>query len=149
MLGGLATTPVASTKEDVARCSLIDAQDSMLLVIDAQQDFYPDRRTDVDRTALADMFSLAPHGWPRWRAAWCVPVVVTEEEAAVNGATAAVIPFAALPAMRRCYPSGLLLARPSAQSGHSRVRIESDCARACTTVLACGGTSASPTRPWG
>lgn len=74
---------------------LIDVQDSMLLVIDAQQDFYPDRRTDVDRAALADMFR---------RAAWVtavasrlgVPVVATEEEAAVNGATAAVI-RAALP----------------------------------------------------
>jgi nicotinamidase-related amidase len=74
---------------------LIDVEHSMLLVIDAQQDFYPDRRTDVDRTALAGMFR---------RAAWVtavasrlgVPVVVTEEEAAHNGSTAAVI-RAALP----------------------------------------------------
>jgi nicotinamidase-related amidase len=74
---------------------LIDVERSMLLVIDAQQDFYPDRRADVDRTALASMFR---------RAAWVtavasrlgVPVVVTEEEAAANGATAAVI-RAALP----------------------------------------------------
>lgn len=69
---------------------LIDVEHSMLLVIDAQQDFYPDRRTDVDRTALAGMFR---------RAAWVtavasrlgVPVVVTEEDAAVNGATATLI----------------------------------------------------------
>lgn len=74
---------------------LIDVEHSMLLVIDAQQDFYSDRRTDVDRTALAGMFR---------RAAWVtavasrlgVPVVVTEEDAAVNGATATVI-RAALP----------------------------------------------------
>jgi nicotinamidase-related amidase len=74
---------------------LIDSERSMLLVIDAQQDFYPDPRTDVDRTALADMFR---------RAAWVtavasrlrVPVVVTEEDAAINGATAALI-RAALP----------------------------------------------------
>jgi nicotinamidase-related amidase len=66
---------------------LIDAEGSMLLVIDAQQDFYPDRRTDVDRAVLERVFR---------RAAWVtavagrlgVPVVVTEEDAAVNGPTA-------------------------------------------------------------
>jgi nicotinamidase-related amidase len=69
---------------------LIGMQQSMLLVIDAQQDFYPARRGDVDRVVLAEMLR---------RAAWVtavagrlgVPVVVTEEDAAVNGATAEVI----------------------------------------------------------
>jgi nicotinamidase-related amidase len=69
---------------------LIEVKQSMLLVIDAQQDFYPASRTDVDRSALRGMFR---------RAAWVtavagrlgVPVVVTEEDAAVNGATAEVI----------------------------------------------------------
>jgi nicotinamidase-related amidase len=74
---------------------LIDVTQSMLLVIDAQQDFYPTRRSDVDRAGLGGMFR---------RAAWVtavagrlgVPVVVTEEDAGVNGATAEVI-RAALP----------------------------------------------------
>jgi nicotinamidase-related amidase len=69
---------------------LIDVEQSMLLVIDAQQEFYPPRRNDVDRSALEDMFR---------RAAWVtavasrlkVPVVVTEEDAAVNGQTAHMI----------------------------------------------------------
>jgi nicotinamidase-related amidase len=69
---------------------LIDMKRSMLLVIDAQQDFYPARRADVDRAALGVMLR---------RAAWVtavagrlgVPVVVTEEDAAVNGATAEII----------------------------------------------------------
>jgi len=69
---------------------LIDVTQSMLLVIDAQQDFYRAARADVDRAGLGGMFR---------RAAWVtalagrlgVPVVVTEEDAAVNGATAEVI----------------------------------------------------------
>jgi nicotinamidase-related amidase len=74
---------------------LIDVKQSMLLVIDAQQDFYPAGRADIDRAAFGEMLR---------RAAWVtavagrlgVPVVVTEEDAAVNGATAEVI-RAALP----------------------------------------------------
>ena len=62
---------------------LIDVTQSMLLVIDAQQDFYSAGRADVDRDELDGMFR---------RAAWVVgvaaglgvPVVVTEEDAAVN-----------------------------------------------------------------
>jgi nicotinamidase-related amidase len=69
---------------------LIDVTQSMLLVIDAQQDFYGSGRTDVDRAVLGGMLR---------RAAWVtavagrlgVPVVVTEEDAAVNGATVEVI----------------------------------------------------------
>ena len=60
----------------------------MVLVIDAQQDFYTRERTDVD--ALHEMFA---------RAAWLVdvasrlgvPVVVIEEDASLRGATACVI----------------------------------------------------------
>ncbi len=69
---------------------LIDVQSSMMLVIDAQQRFYPPERADVDAAALHEMFG---------RAAWLVavasrlgvPVVVTEEDASVHGETAAVI----------------------------------------------------------
>ncbi|MGC8488063.1 MAG: isochorismatase family protein [Clostridia bacterium] len=69
---------------------LIDITCSMVLVIDAQQNFYPVDRRDVDRLALDTMFR---------RAAWLVavagrlkiPVVVTEEDAAVHGATSPVI----------------------------------------------------------
>jgi nicotinamidase-related amidase len=69
---------------------LIGVKQSMLLVIDAQQEFYPASRADVDRAALGEMLR---------RAAWVtavaerlgVPVVVTEEDAALNGATADVI----------------------------------------------------------
>jgi nicotinamidase-related amidase len=69
---------------------LIDVKQSMLLVIDAQQDFYPARRVDVDRAALDEMFRRA--AWVTAMAARLgVEVVVTEEDAAVNGATADVI----------------------------------------------------------
>lgn len=69
---------------------LIDTASSMVLVVDAQQDFYPHERGDVDRAALDAMFE---------RAAWVVgvasrlgvPVVATEEDAAVHGTTAGVI----------------------------------------------------------
>jgi nicotinamidase-related amidase len=69
---------------------LIDVTQSMLLVIDAQQDFYGAGRADVDRAALDGMLR---------RAAWVtavagrlgVPVVVTEEDSTVNGATAEMI----------------------------------------------------------
>lgn len=69
---------------------LIDVERSMVLVIDAQQDFYGKERADVDLGALDAMFR---------RAAWVVgvacrldvPVVVTEEDAAVHGVTAEVI----------------------------------------------------------
>jgi nicotinamidase-related amidase len=69
---------------------LIDVKQSMLLVIDAQQDFYPARRVDVDRDALGEMLRRA--AWVTTVAARLgVLVVVTEEDAAVNGATADVI----------------------------------------------------------
>jgi nicotinamidase-related amidase len=69
---------------------LVDVTQSMLLVIDAQQDFYPDRRADVDRAGLDGMLRRTA-----WVAAVAgrlgVPVVVTEEDAAVNGGTAEMI----------------------------------------------------------
>jgi nicotinamidase-related amidase len=69
---------------------LIDVKQSMLLVIDAQQDFYPPRRVDVDRAVLGDMFRRT--AWVTAVAARLgVAIVVTEEDAAVNGATAEVI----------------------------------------------------------
>ena len=69
---------------------LIDVTQSMLLVIDAQQDFYGAERADVDRAGFDATLR---------RAAWVtavagrlgVPVVVTEEDAAVNGPTAEAI----------------------------------------------------------
>jgi nicotinamidase-related amidase len=81
---------VLCPQEDAGLMTLIGVKQSMLLVIDAQQDFYPARRADVDRAVLGEMLR---------RAAWVtavagrlgVPVVVTEEDAAVNGATAGVI----------------------------------------------------------
>jgi len=69
---------------------LIDVERSMLLVIDAQQDFYPASRADVDRAVLGEMLRRA--AWVTAVAARLgVPVVVTEEDAAVNGTTAEVI----------------------------------------------------------
>jgi nicotinamidase-related amidase len=69
---------------------LIDVTQSMLLVIDAQQDFYGATRIDVDRAGLDGTLRRAA-----WVAAVAgrlgVPVVVTEEDAATNGATADVI----------------------------------------------------------
>jgi nicotinamidase-related amidase len=66
---------------------LIDLKQSMLLVIDAQQDFYPAGRGDVDRAVLGEMLRRA--AWVSAVAARLgVPVVVTEEDAAVNGPTA-------------------------------------------------------------
>jgi nicotinamidase-related amidase len=65
---------------------LVDRSDSMLLVIDVQEGFYPDSRTDVDRTAFGHFLD---------RVAWVVgvaarlrvPIVVTEEDRARNGET--------------------------------------------------------------
>jgi nicotinamidase-related amidase len=69
---------------------LIDVKQSILLVIDAQQDFYPAGRVDVDRAVLGEMLRRA--AWVTAVAARLgVPVVVTEEDAAVNGATADLI----------------------------------------------------------
>ncbi len=65
----------------------VDASDSVLVVIDAQDGFYPDSRTDVDQAAKSAVLD---------RVAWVcavgvalgLPVVVTEEDADVNGPTA-------------------------------------------------------------
>ena len=62
--------------------------DSLLLVIDAQDGFYPASRTDVDQAAKVAALDRA--GWVCGvAAALAVPVLVTEEDAARNGATAA------------------------------------------------------------
>jgi nicotinamidase-related amidase len=65
---------------------LVDRSDSMLLVIDVQEGFYPDSRTDVDRAAFERFLD---------RVAWVVgvaarlrvPIIVTEEDRAKNGET--------------------------------------------------------------
>ncbi|PRB35645.1 hypothetical protein CQ020_15505 [Arthrobacter sp. MYb23] len=70
--------------------ALIDIDDSMLLVIDAQESFYREHRTDVDRETLAKVFERI--SWVVGAAqALDVPVVVTEEDASRNGHTAASI----------------------------------------------------------
>ena len=64
----------------------LDASNSVLVVIDAQDGFYPDSRTDVDHAAKSAVLE---------RVAWVcavgvalgVPVVVTEEDAETNGPT--------------------------------------------------------------
>lgn len=65
---------------------LIDVEKSILLVIDAQENFYREHRNDVDRDRLSAVFD---------RVAWvvavaresAVPVVVTEEDSSRNGPT--------------------------------------------------------------
>jgi nicotinamidase-related amidase len=66
--------------------SLLRRDESVLLVVDAQDGFYADERGDVDRAALGLFFE---------RVAWIaglaralgVPVVVTEEDPETNGPT--------------------------------------------------------------
>jgi len=65
----------------------LDVDDSLLLVIDAQDGFYPSSRTDVDQAAKDA--ALDRVGWVCGVAtALAVPVLVTEEDAALNGGTA-------------------------------------------------------------
>jgi len=64
----------------------LDVADCVLVVIDAQPDFYGPERDDVDRAAHAD--ALARAAWVAGVAtALGVPAVVTEEDAATNGGT--------------------------------------------------------------
>lgn len=66
--------------------SLLDRDDSLLLVIDAQERFYGPDRADVDPHELHRSFDRA--GWLVAAAgALDVPVIVTEEETAHNGTT--------------------------------------------------------------
>jgi nicotinamidase-related amidase len=75
---------------------LIRRDDSTLLVIDAQQGFYGEERADVDRQAFE--LALARVAWIAGLArALEVPSVVTEEDPATNGPTAASV-LARLPA---------------------------------------------------
>lgn len=65
---------------------LLDRDDSLLLVIDAQESFYGPTRSDVDPHDLYRSFDRA--GWlVAVAAALDVPMVVTEEESEHNGAT--------------------------------------------------------------
>jgi nicotinamidase-related amidase len=67
--------------------SLIRREDSVLLVIDAQEGFYGDDRSDVDREAFG--LALARMAWVTGLARMLeIPVVVTEEDPATNGPTA-------------------------------------------------------------
>lgn len=81
---------------------LIDREDSLLLVIDVQTNFYPKERLDVDRAefdVVAERIS--------WIAAVAgasdVPVIVTEEDPAKNSETVEVIQKA-LSASARTFP---------------------------------------------
>ncbi len=74
----------------------LDVADCVLVVIDAQPGFYPPARTDVDRVLFAAALDRA--AWVvALAAALEVPVVLTEEDAATNGPTAAAITDAVLP----------------------------------------------------
>ena len=65
----------------------LDIDDSLLLVIDAQDGFYPQSRADVDQAAKNA--ALARAGWVCGVAvALSVPVIVMEEDPARNGRTA-------------------------------------------------------------
>ena len=65
---------------------LVDASDSVLVVIDAQNGFYPAARTDVDRAAM--YATLDRVVWVAAVAAGlAIPSVVTEEDSATNGPT--------------------------------------------------------------
>jgi nicotinamidase-related amidase len=65
----------------------LDADDCVLVVIDAQPGFYGPSRDDVDRDLFAS--ALARSAWVAGVAsALGVPVVLTEEDAATNGPTA-------------------------------------------------------------
>ena len=72
----------------------IDVADSVLIAIDAQPGFYGSSRTDVDRALFAS--ALERSAWVvGLAAALRVPVVLTEEDAATNGPSAAAIRAAA------------------------------------------------------
>lgn len=65
----------------------IDADACVLLVIDAQDGFYPPSRTDVDHATKEAALDRA--GWVCGvAAALQVPIIVTEEDAVLNGPTA-------------------------------------------------------------
>jgi nicotinamidase-related amidase len=69
-----------------ARVSLLRRDESVLLVIDTQEDFYGDERADVDRAALGLFVQRV--AWVTGLArALAVPVVVTEEDPGTNGPT--------------------------------------------------------------
>ena len=66
--------------------TLIERDQSMVLVIDAQENFYRQHRTDVDRERMAEVHDVA--AWVVGAAAALdVPIVVTEEDIAKNGGT--------------------------------------------------------------
>jgi len=78
---------MACAWEERGNVPRLDATDTLLLVIDAQDGFYPESRIDVDEAAKDAALSVV---------AWLcgvarvigVPIMVTEEDAALNGPTA-------------------------------------------------------------
>jgi nicotinamidase-related amidase len=91
-----------------ASVSLISCDESVLLVIDTQEDFYGEDRQDVDRSAFALFVA---------RVAWVValartlevPVVVTEEDPDTNGPTSPRV-RARLPAAAMVLPKPIFAA---------------------------------------
>lgn len=70
--------------------TFLDPGDTCLLVIDMQESFYGPDRADVDRDRLDAVFATA--GWVVAVARELdVPTIVTEEDAATNGATTPVV----------------------------------------------------------
>ena len=84
--------------------SLIRRDDCALLVIDAQEGFYPAERLDVDRMAFSLVLDRV--GWlATLAAALAVPVVVTEEDPATNGPTSPRV-------LARLPPAAVVLPKP-------------------------------------
>lgn len=79
--------------------TLLDLDDSALLVIDVQSDFYKAGRDDVDRRNLDRVFATV--AWVTAAArALDVPTLVTEEDPAGNGPTTGVVAARLGPAAR-------------------------------------------------
>ena len=87
---------------------LIRLDRSVLLIIDTQDGFYGEERTDVDRAAFG--LCIERVAWLAALAdALAVPVVVTEEDAATNGPTAPSV-LAALPRGAKVFPKPVFAA---------------------------------------
>ncbi|WP_269937950.1 isochorismatase family protein [Arthrobacter sp. HY1533] len=83
-------------REQVKTTGLLDIRDSLVLVIDAQENFYRAHRTDVDRETLAGVFKTV--AWVAGAAGSLgVPAVATEEDSSTNGRTAGNIRSALAP----------------------------------------------------
>jgi nicotinamidase-related amidase len=110
--------------------SLIRRDDSALLVIDTQEGFYGDERSDVDRAAF-ELF-VARVAWVSGLArALEIPVVVTEEDPETNGPTA--------PSVLARLPAGVpVLTKPVFAAGDNPVILAAIEATERRTVVAVG-----------